>query len=602
MEEENRKKSTDCIYFLASPFTCKKGSECEYRHSESARLNHRDCWYWLNGNCLSSSCGFRHPPSDSTTLSQPTSITCGSVPLNKMNVPCYFYYSAYCIKGDHCPFLHDFLPGQKIPRNASEATTPHPVENEISTRSDTWPASLEVPVNPCEITSEQMENFHSKEVLQQPHDLLEEESSSVEVTVSECEEPATDMPNNEFPFFAYSSDQSSKKLTEEHTKPDEWLESSPGFDVLVDDEAQQSTHEDELDYHLAQERESEVLHGNFIHYGFKESADYLSDYPNSGHSYEPSMYGSYDSLDEYPDYAGRSLEHFSDRKLEPTLHRKRKYLFRGHGEDARDGADLREHLSKNRGIGIGLLHHNCQIHCNSREQLVSHKVGWHQSRFGLEPGNISITSKHNEIKFKLNYRQKHGCLGGYPPSDRHARTRRRERGSRRRRKSKRLPSNSEVLKHSSPKVKSIVTTATFAGPKTLAQIKEEKNRTKTNVDGMPRYTGRSLSYNDFERPKLSNEFLKDKKGPPTVCGKNTGRGSTSTEEHPHISIHQKTVGSVCFCEDNEQLGHGTSEKEFENYENDFILKENNGDREYVDDEDEDEDDDLRKKIAHILVQ
>lgn len=40
-----------------------QGSDCEYRHSEIARLNPRGCWYWLSGNCLNPTCAFRHPVS-----------------------------------------------------------------------------------------------------------------------------------------------------------------------------------------------------------------------------------------------------------------------------------------------------------------------------------------------------------------------------------------------------------------------------------------------------------------------------------------------------------------------------------------------------------
>lgn len=40
-----------------------QGLDCEYRHNEIARLNPRDCWYWLVGNCLNPTCGFRHPVS-----------------------------------------------------------------------------------------------------------------------------------------------------------------------------------------------------------------------------------------------------------------------------------------------------------------------------------------------------------------------------------------------------------------------------------------------------------------------------------------------------------------------------------------------------------
>ncbi|KAG0460484.1 hypothetical protein HPP92_020781 [Vanilla planifolia] len=41
-----------------------KGIECEYRHSEGARINPRDCRFWLSGNCLNPRCIFRHPPLD----------------------------------------------------------------------------------------------------------------------------------------------------------------------------------------------------------------------------------------------------------------------------------------------------------------------------------------------------------------------------------------------------------------------------------------------------------------------------------------------------------------------------------------------------------
>ncbi|CAN1216643.1 Zinc finger CCCH domain-containing protein 32 [Linum perenne] len=58
MEEELLKQNTDCVYFLASPPTW---TECEYHHKDMARLNPRDCWYWLSGSCLNPTCAFRHP-------------------------------------------------------------------------------------------------------------------------------------------------------------------------------------------------------------------------------------------------------------------------------------------------------------------------------------------------------------------------------------------------------------------------------------------------------------------------------------------------------------------------------------------------------------
>ncbi|CAN6238939.1 unnamed protein product [Urochloa humidicola] len=118
-EEAHRRRNTDCIYFLASPLTCKKGSECEFRHSDAARMNPRDCWYWFNGNCANPKCSFRHPPLDNllgapTTPRAPQQLAPqvsvpaqahGSIPA-KQGVPCYYFQKGMCTKGDRCAFSH----------------------------------------------------------------------------------------------------------------------------------------------------------------------------------------------------------------------------------------------------------------------------------------------------------------------------------------------------------------------------------------------------------------------------------------------------------------------------------------------------------------
>ncbi|KAH7424098.1 hypothetical protein KP509_12G089800 [Ceratopteris richardii] len=109
-----------------------QGTDCEYRHSKAARLNPRDCRFWLAGNCLNSSCPFRHPPLDGrpvtsvATISHGTggSSTISSVmaaapsvqstsaavsvpsPASKSAVPCFFFSEGYCTKGVKCPFSH----------------------------------------------------------------------------------------------------------------------------------------------------------------------------------------------------------------------------------------------------------------------------------------------------------------------------------------------------------------------------------------------------------------------------------------------------------------------------------------------------------------
>ncbi|KAM0946658.1 putative transcription factor C3H family [Dioscorea sansibarensis] len=127
-EEEALRRSTDCVYFLASPLTCKKGVECEFRHSDGARLNPRDCWYWLNGNCSNPKCSFRHPPLDglygnpgtsgpgapalqsAAASTQGPASTTATYNVNKQNVPCYYFQKGLCLKGDWCPFTHGSIP------------------------------------------------------------------------------------------------------------------------------------------------------------------------------------------------------------------------------------------------------------------------------------------------------------------------------------------------------------------------------------------------------------------------------------------------------------------------------------------------------------
>ncbi|KAG2302051.1 hypothetical protein Bca52824_030702 [Brassica carinata] len=105
-EEEASKRNTDCVYFLASPLTCKKGAECEYRHSEYARVNPRDCYYWLSGNCLNPKCGFRHPPLETPAGSAQPPHAAAHPGVVKQPVPCVFFQKGMCAKGDMCSYMH----------------------------------------------------------------------------------------------------------------------------------------------------------------------------------------------------------------------------------------------------------------------------------------------------------------------------------------------------------------------------------------------------------------------------------------------------------------------------------------------------------------
>lgn len=156
-EEEALKRNTDCVYYLASPLTCKKGNECEYRHSEAARLNPRDCYYWLEGNCLNPKCSFRHPPLDglfgapgssgpALPLVPPVATKKNSMSrapaynLNKpsRNEPCIFFQKGHCLKGERCPFTHDATAsGIAIPQQVTKPS-PSPLEQRQMVKKEYW--------------------------------------------------------------------------------------------------------------------------------------------------------------------------------------------------------------------------------------------------------------------------------------------------------------------------------------------------------------------------------------------------------------------------------------------------------------------------------
>ncbi|XP_078448506.1 CCCH-type zinc finger family protein [Wolffia australiana] len=151
------KKNIDCIYFLASPLTCKKGSECEFRHAEAARANPRDCWYWLNGNCLNPKCLFRHPPLESTfpVIPDQTSAT-AHLSGGKLKTPCYYFQKGCCLKGDKCPFSHGpqaannpnpAAPAAKAFLSKQEPANPSKPRTSAETAAEAQPPTAKNPSN-----------------------------------------------------------------------------------------------------------------------------------------------------------------------------------------------------------------------------------------------------------------------------------------------------------------------------------------------------------------------------------------------------------------------------------------------------------------------
>ncbi|KAJ0977796.1 hypothetical protein J5N97_013270 [Dioscorea zingiberensis] len=633
-DDEGLKRRTDCPYFMTSPPTCEKGSECEFRHNETARLNPRECRYWLKGNCQNPTCVFRHPPLEGFTEAPHNHVTLPThapTSANKLNVPCYFFFNAICIKGDWCPFMHDPSSDQRLHKQSPDAATIKDPETKTSIGSETGPASVEILANPPEGTAEANKHFYPEEDLggPAPVSVLEDSGASAESSIPEFEDPTIKLSENPLSPVEHVNglstilpDRSSEELVKEYVESDEGYMSSPGFDVLVDDGSEQAVYENDVDYLLAHERESERLHSHMLQYDFEGSAGCdLQRYTDIGY-YEHDIYESYDHLGEryMPEYyhrvsrnsrerereRERDMERDRDRgrdrdrdrdRTESMYYHERNPLHREHEMGGRNAVDLRDHLKKRRRTDEHLhSYHSRRLpfrdQRNSRERPARH-LGNRRLASEVEK---NMTSSVSEINSMLDDSHRQGW-SGYPQSNRHDRSRLRERGSRRRTKVPPVFSSKNQEASVSKESTSAWATVDFTGPKTLAQIREEKTRAQS-IDS---HSGdqcipcnRRVVSDDFEGPKPLTELLKEKKRPQSVSQNSDGKASSVSAKKvckEHISSqNDPRVSKTNLHEDDDSCDKLTVEKQNGEYGSDFS-----------DDLDDDEEDDLRKKLAHIFA-
>ncbi|KAF8406957.1 hypothetical protein HHK36_006078 [Tetracentron sinense] len=530
MEDETQKRNTDCVYFLASPLTCKKGIECEYRHSETARLNPRDCWYWLDGNCLNPTCAFRHPPLEGRTETSSESATLphqSSVPVNKTNVPCYFYFNGFCNKGDRCSFLHgpnDVSSAWKPSKTVSTATDVHPLDNKTSAGNDTGPVSIKAPSNPSETALKVVaQQLLPKEDLHHSIANVMERSTSPQISLPDFQEVAvkSDSPLPAEDFVERRSllcpDQSSEEEVNDHMEPEERWESSPGFDVLVDDGSENLGYEDD-EYSLAHDREARGIHNHLLGYDFEDQVGYdPREYPDVGILYEHGVYESY-SCSENGDIHNSvqiAPEHLRDRILDPMF-RKRKLLPRELDIDDLNDVDLRDHLRKRRRIDGRQASRNPRrqgpSHLNDRSRELPGRHGMGRmlhGRLASEVGKNMIRS-HNENETRSNDADPRGWSRHSHP--RHSRLRQHDKERKRQARQQILPSEISSDSASREMRRPTQEFTMFTGPKTLSQIKEEKRKAREHGDDF-RNSGRPsrTTSEEFQPPKPLSEILKEKR-------------------------------------------------------------------------------------------
>ncbi|BBG94656.1 CCCH-type zinc finger family protein [Prunus dulcis] len=396
-EEEALKRNTDCVYFLASPLTCKKGSECEYRHSEYARVNPRDCWYWLNGNCLNLKCAFRHPPLDGL-LGSPAATSAGpSLPLS-LTVATPTTPATHCLKGDRCAFSHGSNPltGSKVPQ--APATT-----------HGTEPSSLKKVFGGLQKCTQELkvpQASASKSVGVPPQAKPAPKFQTVPVrngVSTERNVPSTKALDDEArrykttsvpPVSNGDSTSQANHLLQAHVSDhhgyqngkdaDEHLrESSPGFDVLVDDELGDSDY-----YHgedqFGRTRGHEGRNLNSVNeYDLDRPADYNSMADVDRERFcDPRGYDPYDHMQGQ--YAWDQHRASSERQLVGPARLERRGYRKSDSPENIDGLDLRHRLSKHRRV-------------NGLRSIVSHD-------YALD-GHVEERKKPSSIKLP----------GGSPP-------------------------------------------------------------------------------------------------------------------------------------------------------------------------------------------
>ncbi|KAF8034546.1 hypothetical protein BT93_C0763 [Corymbia citriodora subsp. variegata] len=538
MSDEAQKRNTDCVFFLASPLTCKKGLDCEYRHNEIARLNPRDCWYWLAGNCLNPTCGFRHPPLDTHAE---VSSELQMAPANKISTPCYFYYNGFCNKGDNCPYSHGSDCGRcatlysketlkvnnslylKMKASTGDGHAANLSSYKESKMKKLTPAGWKItdgdypalaPLEEHHILSRtspaagNLSHLYKEDVQTVLiHDDVQL-NDSPQVSMSDCGKDAE--TGSEYMLTAVGHSQSrshrypdygSERQVEDHVvREGYWVSDVPvngGSKTLVVQGNQKRFLELDPQYRH--------FNSHVYEYDSDISAEHEPIYPDAGNLCE---YETYDSdNDSYFDRSCNDVRSLSVRSRETVpdvmfLREREMPHMELTYNDCHD-LDLCWPLRRYNTIDsfscLPRRHGSLHLGVHRQERIVLGRRM--HGRLSLV-GKNAIKSFRDREKFLDGFRR-HGWLG-HREMDR----------SRAHYKEKRLPKSQSYTTKASRKLlsrwrQSAVDSSSFSSPMTLAQIKEDKRRAKEIRVRSGGCSGKKLAA-DFQGPKPLSELLKDK--------------------------------------------------------------------------------------------
>ncbi|URE21852.1 Leucine rich repeat N-terminal domain, partial [Musa troglodytarum] len=358
---------------------CLCGSDCEYRHSEGARINPRDCWYWLNGNCLNPKCSFRHPPLDSLFAKpMPTS---GSVPppqtapltrapsahslsnnINKQSVPCHYFQWGQCLKGERCPYMHGPQASVAlVSQQSAKASKLLPEPPQTSKKDRLQNATMQQNVTelnldkPKTIVNMQIEmpSATTKLVTKAENAANAELSENKRLSFCPLDDEPPAAPQN---VITTSSGhtlsnpwshqiQATNEQPENGRDTDEFSrEYSPGFDVLVEDDIKDPDYfHNEDDFRMASAHGGQNLEPE-DDYDYHHSDYELITKTGRDRSNDRGKYDNYEQTCGRHGWEPKTSERFLDK---PPSHG-RVMLDREAKLDEMDGSDLRHRLLKQR--------------------------------------------------------------------------------------------------------------------------------------------------------------------------------------------------------------------------------------------------------------
>uniref|UniRef100_A0A0V0IN28 Putative zinc finger CCCH domain-containing protein 17-like n=1 Tax=Solanum chacoense TaxID=4108 RepID=A0A0V0IN28_SOLCH len=535
-----------------------------------ARLNPRDCWYWLNGNCLNPKCAFRHPPLDGFLEAQvPTAMgfsaahmvsvaPMSQVPYasSKQAVPCIFFQQGICRKGDKCGFMH-------APSFVSNNPTQPPVSTASSETSTVKKAfggveksvqgtklSQTNALKPCELPKPviklgnhltKKDNTFDEKVLP-PNSVINREHSRYK--------PPSALPTNGIPFSAPNRKQQPIGIDDHNSmqyKDDEISrEPSPGFDVLVDDELRGSDYYHGED-HYGGRRENEERN----EYDMGDSADY-----DSVADIDRDMYRDVRGYDSYERFQGHYAweQHIASSERIPggSAHLESRRYGTVDSPEHVEISDLRHRLSKHRrGNGLkSVIGHDfsSEKHVEGRANKSSRRdaryLPSHDSSLngGRLRGRIKLpvrsSSPDDRAELRLDRARDRGRLSSERPQPYSYQGRPRDRIKGRVQEDL----NDTGRNNSGPRIRRDVSEndSKFSGPRSLAELKGRKTAetTEQNIDERQALGKRKFQKRDdyqqtggdnvsFDGPMPLQEILKRKRS------SKTGMPSDKSENYQH---------------------------------------------------------------------